>query len=87
MFYNSQRGSRVAAHSDDVYVLGRRRDLDDMASLLKSKYSVRETHRLGFAQGCVQEAVIANRAVKLGRDEFGRKFAEVEPDAKHVPLI
>ena len=58
-----------------------------MTTLLKSKYSVRETHRLGFAQGCVQEAVVLNRVVKLGRDESGRKFVQVEPDARHVPLI
>ena len=62
MLYNSQRGSRGAVHGDDFYVLGPRQDLDDMTSLLKSKYSVRETHRLGFAQGCVQEAVIFETA-------------------------
>ena len=72
LFYNSQRGSRGAVHGDDFYVLGRRRDLDDMTALLECKYSVRETHRLGFTQGCVQEAVILNRVVKLGRDESGR---------------
>ena len=48
LFYNSQRGSRGAVHGDDLYVLGGRQDLDDMTTLLKSKYSVRETHRLGF---------------------------------------
>ena len=87
LFYNSQRGSRGAVHGDDFYVLGRRQDLDDMTSLLKSKCSVRETHRLGFAEGCVQEAVILNRVIKLGRDEAGRKFVQVESDARHVPLI
>ena len=52
---NAQRGLHEAVHGDDFYVLGRRRDLDDMTALLKSKYSVRETHRLGFGHGCVQE--------------------------------
>ena len=28
-----------------------------------------------------------NRVVKLGRDESGRKFVQVEPDARHVPLV
>ena len=87
MFYNAQRGYCEAAHGDDLYVLGRRRDLDDMIALLNSKYSVRETHRLGFSKYCVQEAVILNRVVKLGRDESGRKFVQVEPDARHVPLV
>lgn len=44
LFYNAQRGSRGAAHGDDFYVLGRQRGLDDMTTLPKSKYSVRETH-------------------------------------------
>ena len=58
-----------------------------MTTLLKSKYSVRETHRLGVSQGCVQEAVILNRVVKLGRDESGRNSVQVELDARHVQLI
>ena len=73
LFYNAQRGSRGAVHGDDFYVLGRRRDLDDMTALLKSKYSVRETHRLGFSKDCVQEVVIHNRVVKFGRDESTRR--------------
>ena len=87
LFYNPERGSRGAVHGDDFYVLGRRRDLDDMTSLIKSKYSVRETHRLGVAQGCVQEAVVFNRVVKLGRGESGRKIVRFEPDARHALLI
>ena len=86
-FYNAQRGSRGAAHGDDFYVLGRQQDLDGMAILLKSKYSVREIHRLGFGQGCAQEVVILSRVVKLDRDESGRNYFKVELGARHVPLI
>ena len=35
----------------------------------------------------MQAATILNRVVKLGLDESGRKFVQVEPDARHVPLI
>ena len=87
LFYNAQRGSRGAVHGDDFHVLGRQQDLYNMTTLLTSKYNVRETHRLGFSQGCVQEAVILNRVVKLGRDESGRKYVQVELDARHVPLV
>lgn len=58
-----------------------------MTTLLKSKYSGREIHRLGFAHRCVQEAVVLNRVVKLGCDELRRKFVQLESDASHVPLI
>lgn len=87
LFYNLQCGSRGATHGDDLYVLSRRRNLDEMMSLLKSEYSVRGTHRLGFSEGCVQEAVILNRVVKLGRDESGRKFVQYEPNARLFLMI
>lgn len=87
LFYNAQRGSRGAAHGDDFYVLGRQREGDDMTTLLKSEYGPRETHRLGFSQGCVQDVVILSRVVKLGRDESGRKFVHVGLGARHAPRI
>jgi hypothetical protein len=87
LFLNSARHSRGAVHGDDFYVLAGRSALDHMKQALESKYSVRESHRLGFGEHCVQQATVLNRVVTLGRDEQGRKFLQIEPDARHVELI
>ena len=76
LFQKPDTNARGAVHGDDVYVLASAKDLDEMNDLLSSKYSVRETHRLGFAPGCVREAVILNRVVRLGY-ENGRKFVQL----------
>ena len=57
-----------------------------MGTVLKSKYFVRESHRLGFGAHCIQEATVLNRVVTLGK-ELGRKFLQIEPDARHVEII
>ena len=86
LFHNPQRGARGGVHGDDFYVLAKSKDLDEANELLASSYSVRETHRLGFGHGCVQEATVLNRVVKLGI-ENGRKCVQIEPDSRHVQLI
>ena len=57
-----------------------------MAGALKSKYSVRESHRLGFQPNCTQNATILNRVVSLG-EQGGRLFVQIEPDQRHVEII
>ena len=86
LFYNKERESRGAVHGDDFYVLGPKASIDHVGKTLASKYSVRESHRLGFGAHCVQEATVLNRVVILGV-EGGRKFVQIEPDARHVELI
>ena len=58
-----------------------------MGALLASKYSVRESHRLGFSASCAKEATVFNRVVRLGVDDGGRRYVDIEPDARHVELI
>jgi len=87
LFYNETNRGRGAVHGDDFYVLGSKGAIDDMAALLASKYSMRESHRLGFSEGCEQAATVLNRVVSLGRGDDGRKFVRIEPDHRHVELI
>lgn len=87
LFFNPESNARGAVHGDDFVVCGPRKALDAMNSLLKSKYSVRESHRLGFGPGCAREATILNRVVTLGLDDGGRKYVKFEADKRHVDLI
>ena len=48
LFFNEKKDGRGAVHGDDFYVLADAKTLDEMGTLLASKYSVRESHRLGF---------------------------------------
>jgi len=86
LFLNAEMKSKGAVHGDDFYVLGPRRAVDHIGKVLGSKYSVRESHRLGFGDHCTQTATVLNRVVTLG-DEHGRRFVQIEPDARHVELI
>lgn len=86
LFWNEELQSRGAVHGDDFYVLGSIEAVDRMARALKSRYSVRESHRLGFEHGCTQHATVLNRVVFLGEQE-GRRFVQIEPDKRHVEII
>ena len=86
LFWNERQRSRGAVHGDDFYVLGSVQAVDSMAAALKSRYSVRESHRLGFGQGCTQHASILNRVVFLG-ELNGRRFVQIEADKRHTEII
>ena len=77
LFYNMEAKSRGAVHGDDFYVLGPRRAIDQMGEVLKSKYSLRESGRLGFGHGCDRTATILNRVVTLSVDSGGRKVVTI----------
>ena len=79
--------SRGAGHGDDFFVVAGRVALDHLGNILASKYSVRESHRLGFGRHCVRHAQILNRIVSLGVDESGQRFVKIEPDARHAELV
>ena len=87
LFKSKAKHGRGAVHGDDFYVLGTRATLDDMSEVLKSKYNVRESHRLGFSDHCAKTAHVLNRVVSLGLDRNGRRYVDIEPDARHVDLI
>ena len=61
--------------------------LNEVAEALESKYSLRESYRLGFGAHCVREAMVLNRVVTCGRGTDGRKLVRVEPDSRHVELM
>lgn len=86
LFHNPHCGARGGVYGDDFYVLATSKDHGEMNELLASTYSVRETHRLGFGRGCVQEATVLNRVVQLGI-ENGRTYVQIEPDSRHVQFI
>jgi hypothetical protein len=87
LFLHPTRKLRGAVHGDDFFVLGNRKQLDEMGKLLASKYSVRESHRLGFSDHCVKEATILNRVVKLHRGDDGKKEVHVMADQRHVEIV
>ena len=87
LFYNRSAKARGGVHGDDFYVLGPRKAIDGMGDILKSKYSLRESSRLGFGRGCHRTATILNRVVTLSIDSDGRKAVTIEPDARHVEIV
>ena len=86
LFYNPELKARGAVHGDDFYVLGSMKAVDAMRDLLQGEYSMRESHRLGFADGCTKMATILNRAVALSEVD-GRRQVRIDPDRRHVELI
>ena len=87
LFHNADTGARGAVHGDDFVVLGKPRALKMIGDTLKTKYSVREAHRLGFKAGRERSAVILNRVVLLRQDSEGRREIIVEPDFRHIQLV
>ncbi len=86
LFLNATDYCRGAVHGDDFYVLGPAYAIDNVKAMLGSKYQMRESHRLGFTEGCVRSATVLNRVVTLGVTN-GRKWVRIEPDQRHVELI
>ena len=83
LFHRSEDG----VHGDDFAVVGSRRALDRMGKTLSRKYSMRESHRLGFGSHCERHAELLNRVVSVGTDSGGRRYLKVEPDIRHAELV
>ena len=83
LFHRSDDGCRGGVHGDDFAVVGSRRALDRMGKTLSGKYSMRESHRLGFGSHCERHAELLNRIVSVGTDSAVR----IEPDIKHAELV
>ena len=58
-----------------------------MGKTLSGKYSMRETHRLGFGSHCERHAELLNRIVSVGSDSDGRRHVTIEPDIRHAELV
>ena len=87
LFHRSEDGSRGGVHGDDFAVVGSRRALDRMGKTLSGKYSMRESHRLGFGSHCESHAELLNRIVSVGTDSDGRRYVRIEPDIRHAELV
>ena len=87
LFYSAEEGCRGGVHGDDCAVVGSRRALDPMGKTLSGKYSVRESHRLGFGNHCERHAQLLNRVVSVGADSDGRRYVRIEPDSRHSELV
>ena len=74
-------------HGDDFVVVGSRRALDRMGKTLSGKYSMRESHRLGFGNHCERHSELLNRIVSVGTDSDGRRYVRIEPDNRHAELV
>ena len=73
LFFNKQRSSMGAVHSDDFYVLANRVAVDHIGKVSASKYKVRESHRLGFGKHSTRVAVALDRITAFAASE-GRRF-------------
>ena len=72
-FCNAEARCRGGVHGDDFVVVGSRPALDRMGKSLCGKYSVRESHRLGFGNHCERHAELLNRIVPVGTNSDGRR--------------
>ena len=87
LFHRGEDGCRGGVHGDNFAVVGSRRGLDRMGKTLSGKYSVRESHRLGFGNHCEPHAELFNRIVSVGTDSDGRRYVRIEPDIRHAELV
>ena len=87
LFQRGEDGSRGGVHGDNFAVVGSRRALDKMGKTLSGKYSMRESHRLGFGSHCERHAELLNRVVSVGTDSDGRRYVRIEPDIKNVEFV
>ena len=87
LFHRSEDGSRGGVHGDDFAVVGSRRALNRIGKTLSGKYSMRESHRLGFGSHCESHAELLNRIVSVGTDSDGRRYVRIEPDIRHAELL
>ena len=54
---------------------------------MSSKYSMRESDRLGFGRHCTRSAHLLNQIVVGGEDFDGQRCVEIQLDARHVELV
>ena len=87
LFHNADERCRDGVHGDDFVVVGSRRALDRMGKTLSGKYSMRESHRLGFGSHCERHDELFNRIVSVGTNSDGRRCVSVEPDIRHAELV
>ena len=66
---------------------GSRRALDHMGKTLSGKYSMRESHRLGFGNHCERHAELLKRIVSAGTNSDGRRYVRIESDITHAELV
>ena len=86
-FYNAEECCQGGVHGDDFVVVGSRRALDRMGNTLYGKYSMRESHRLGFGNHCKRHAELLNRIVSGATDSDGWRYVRIEPLSEtDVPL-
>ena len=51
------------------------------------KFSMRDSHRLGFGNHCDRLAELLNRIVSVGTYSDGRRYVILEPDIRHAELL
>ena len=86
LFHNPNQDERMAVHGDDFVCLSDNDGLKHIDSLLKSKYTAKDTGTLGFEDSHVKSLLLLNRAFRVGTDQTGQ-YLDIEPDLRHVPLI
>ena len=82
VFYNVERGVRIAVHGDDFVIEGRDEDLRWVESLLRAKYIVKMRGVMGPEPADAKEVDILNRVVRWGASEL-----QYEADPRHVENI
>ena len=86
LFHNPIQDVRRAVHGDDFVCLSDDDGFKHIDSLLKSKYTAKDTGTLGFEDSHVKCLLLLNRVFRVGVDQTGQ-YLDIEPDMRHAPLI
>ena len=73
-------------HGHDFVCLSDDDGLKHTDSLLKSKYTAKDTGTLGVEDSDVKSLLLLNRVFRVRGDQTGQ-YLDIEPDLRHAPLI
>ena len=86
LFHNPNQDVRMAVHGDNFVWLSDDGGLKHIDSLLKSKFTAKDTGTLGFEDLDVKSLLLLNRVLRVGVDQTGQ-YPDIEPDLRHAPPI
>ena len=84
IFYSGEHDARVLVHGDDFALLGDELAVAEFDKLLKSRYSVKKTGKLGFEDGDDEEVHFLNRILRVDKQ---KRSMEIEADPRHAEMF
>ena len=86
LFHNPIQDVTMAVHGDDFVCLSDDDGLKHIDSLLKSKYTAKDTGPLGFEDSDVKSLLLLCPMFRVGTDQTGQYWV-IELGLRHAPLI